>query len=1507
LSTNAVLRTDIERALDEIVSQEEGMRFQGLAVTLGKMRWPELVARQRKKDQGLDAYAAPGFTIDNNGRGLAASITPTLKKVSDDVTTAKKHFPELRQLLFVTCAKVGNADRRDWEESILKDHKVELQLIEREEIITLLLMPANRPLLPTFLGIADSTDPLAHNTLDRIRRAASQFSAGWGQKLQGQPLIELTAAEMRPDDEDDSGDTYSLADLRTALSLGRRLVLEAPAGRGKTTTLIQLSRTEGRTINFLIGLPSWCRSNQGILDFIVGSPAFRAEGISASELARAQAHVPFVFLLNGWNEIGATQTQSADDALQQLDRDFPSAGILVATRTHHLTPPIPSAARLRLRRLRRRQRAKYLAERFGPSAAALRTRIDSDPMLDELTRTPFVLAEVAALYADGATIPNTRLAILKEVLRLQEHRTEHRNALLDVPVQGLQTTYLKALAIYMTVSGAASIAEPDALNVVAGVVQQLAKNGQIAHVGAHQVISTLVAHHVLERVEHPAVAFQFEHQQLQEYYACLDVRDRLFALASDSASEQVFTTDLINQTTWAEPLRMIAESLSGHGADDPSTRAGARLVEMTSRVDLIFAAELSHKCGPAVWRTVRSLLAGKLRACLASHGGVFRDYSIAAMMATGSSEFSDVLGPIFASTNQGDRLHALRLWQDLHLSSVAEDWQAEVSGWSAEARADLVGEVLDHRFDEAVLAFAVNDPDGHVQEAAAEALSWNGWDDALLPLLNKMDDAAFSRFARHGIAELPELQRSRALSLLRDRLAIEADPSRRLATAMRLIEAGESSLTNCVKNSMNDIVKGDLRQTGVHFLEPALKFLKEADPDWASAWLSERIADGTFYNHEYWLPQIKAIPRSLVLSAIEQLGSRDFLNRPYRGLAAVIGGGASAEEGLALFARIRAIRDEIRINPKSRVDNQLRWRLHRQLSDAFRLLAPDVQAQSVLAGAPAGDVSAGEVAVDLLSRMARHDQPVLRPSPEWRDKLREYLLSLEKPILEEDDFSGELKVDLASALSQVGREEDQPVLERLIDADISRRRRGLEAIKKGDQASELVNGGRTNQSGWHLSALYCLTPEPSAALLIRLLAEPEYLSEVCTALRRELQPSEPLRVRAQFPIERLWVARENPAARTFSSARETQLLDVLRSHLESQLRRSESGEKPVGSLEMAGALAVIDPIGASKDILAAVRMPAPWAGYYRLAIVENLLLAGVSVPVELLCDLVDAAHADNRWLQDSDRTLLLNTLRACVFSDNPTVGIEKIRSILALREFWGYELRDVITALGKSRSEAAVPLLEEFAKRGHTYEQCAEEFLTALSTLGTPRSQQLLSGLVDPTVEGLPKIKLSRPEVVVSLLIDLQRRNPAIRARFEHLSVGEVPPRSRALLSAALCGAGDERAIECALHLMDDTAEKGRIPPGLWDLARAAFLGEKPHGALAGSYEIQPRAANSLRRRLFQMAVSDRQRRGCAIRLLAEIETYRLERGWPHDEPRHPSIESGHSWPLVEGTRVSLQ
>ncbi len=56
-----VERINIESALDDLASNEGGMKFQGLAVVLAKLRWPELIASERHNDLGLDPDRLPLF------------------------------------------------------------------------------------------------------------------------------------------------------------------------------------------------------------------------------------------------------------------------------------------------------------------------------------------------------------------------------------------------------------------------------------------------------------------------------------------------------------------------------------------------------------------------------------------------------------------------------------------------------------------------------------------------------------------------------------------------------------------------------------------------------------------------------------------------------------------------------------------------------------------------------------------------------------------------------------------------------------------------------------------------------------------------------------------------------------------------------------------------------------------------------------------------------------------------------------------------------------------------------------------------------------------------------------------------------------------------------------------------------------------------------------------------------------------------------------------------------
>ncbi|GMU03749.1 NACHT domain-containing protein [Corallococcus caeni] len=724
----AILRTDIERALDEIASQEEGMRFQGLAVVLGKMRWPELIARQRKKDFGLDAYAPQSLTLEKIGKGLAASITPALRKISSDAKTAKENFPDLKTLLFVTPAKVGNADRKLWEEAVRKDHGLELHIIEREEIITLLMMPENASLRASFLHLDIDVEPHVAGIIERTKRAADAVTLAWAGKTKGHPLIDLTAVRLDPNGAE-TADVLSLEQIDQALSQSRRIVLEGAAGCGKTTTLIQLAqraRTAG--ISFIVELPSWTSSHRGILEYIAGMPAFQAEGLTPEDLARAQQSEPFLLLLNGWNEIAQSNSAQANDALRELERALPSAGIIVATRTHYLKPPLPGALLLRLLRLRPAQRTAYLTARLGVQSTELRARIAADSSLDSLTRTPFVLAEVASLFEAGAEIPSTKVGVLSEVLRLQEQREEHRNALQLVPIFGLQTDYMKALATEMVRRGAVALPEADARTVVAAIARELANRGQIESAGAPAVLAMLTAHHVLERVDYPQTAFQFEHQQLQEYYAALDVRAQLLGLQdTDRAGTRRFMADYVNEPAWAEPLRMIAETFAEQtgdgGTDKRSTCAGGKLVEMALVVDPIFAGELAQLCGAAVWNEVRAAVGERFRAAYASRENNYRQYVLAAMLATGADDFSDIIVPLLSGQDLQARLGTYRLWPGVQVSSLGPNWREQVRCWSEEARADFVSELLHHHADDEVAAFAAEDNSIAVKNAAALSLT----------------------------------------------------------------------------------------------------------------------------------------------------------------------------------------------------------------------------------------------------------------------------------------------------------------------------------------------------------------------------------------------------------------------------------------------------------------------------------------------------------------------------------------------------------------------------------------------------------------------------------------------------------------------------------------------------------------------------------------------------------------------------------------------------------------
>jgi hypothetical protein len=101
-------------------------------------------------------------------------------------------------------------------------------------------------------------------------------------------------------------------------------------------------------------------------------------------------------------------------------------------------PPLPGSTRFRLLPLSPAQRHRYLADALGEeSARGLDLRLSRDPALDNLTRTPFILAEVATLFRSGAPIPNAKLGLIRAVVEFTANMEEHRSHLQAPPLRGL--------------------------------------------------------------------------------------------------------------------------------------------------------------------------------------------------------------------------------------------------------------------------------------------------------------------------------------------------------------------------------------------------------------------------------------------------------------------------------------------------------------------------------------------------------------------------------------------------------------------------------------------------------------------------------------------------------------------------------------------------------------------------------------------------------------------------------------------------------------------------------------------------------------------------------------------------------------------------------------------------------------------------------------------------------------------------------------------------------------
>jgi hypothetical protein len=433
-------------------------------------------------------------------------------------------------------------------------------------------------------------------------------------------------------------------------------------------------------------------------------------------------------------------------------------------------------------------------------------------------------------------------------------------------------------------------------------------------------------------------------------------------------------------------------------------------------------------------------------------------------------------------------------------------------------------------------------------------------------------------------------------------------------------------------------------------------------------------------------------------------------------MAEVIGAAADATIAARVFTRLRELRGTIDAEPGIR--HEFEQQITHQLEAVFRAFRDQVAVTGILASVTPGDLGDIKVAADVLGRVgsATVDAvPLQLENEDTKRQLRAYLKASIDVALRTDTFGSEQMANLSGSIARLGHVEDMADIVRLIRRDLEKRREGRHDVGYGN---------------WHLEAALQLGSGDADQVLTELISEPDYTWILAERIGREFQPKPERALDRTFRYDLMWAARDGRLPERADTVRRLRFTAALTEEIKRSLGE-RSGAKEPGQIDfrlahLASALAVVDSAGSNSLVLEVLSLPGRSNEYRQVEAAERLLVGGVVLPTSLVFRLLDTFVArTEKWMPDSDKHLLRRILALCAFIDEPEKRIARIREVLAekRKRLYGYELSEIVTALGESRCQAAVDLLTELAADAAIFEQCEDGFINAFATLDTARAR----------------------------------------------------------------------------------------------------------------------------------------------------------------------------------------
>jgi hypothetical protein len=1365
-----------------------------------------------------------------------------------------------------------------------------------------------------------------------------ELIAIWSRRLGNNPVIDLRL--LRLDEKGaETQEMQQRAGLHDLLSRSHRVVFEAPAGRGKTTTLIQLAReqhAQGK-VTFLIDLPAWVRRNVGVFEFIAGTPEFQARGVTASDLARVHQAGHIIFLLNGWNELAVSESATAAGMIRDLERSFAGAGIAVATRAHPVAPPLPGSSRFRIQPLTRQERGDYVRTRLGDGAEPLIEKLRADRVLGDLTRTPMILAEVVSLFQAGKKIPASRLGVLDAVTQMMENSETHQAALANVPLSGLGRAFLERLGSSLVTRGGVQLPEATARQEINACSRLLLNAGQLGALpDPGSVLTALCSHHVLERSTYPDITYTFLHQQFQESFAALHLKRELTEIATTGTGRQDFAASYVNEPAWTQPVEMLAEFIGRHTEDEPLPNAvamGQTLVEMALPLDAVFAAKLARLCGPEVWKVTREALGARLRQLWQSSFSQHRDIAVAGMVASGSEDFKDILEPLLSSEDTNLQLEPYRTGEPFEVTTLGTAWEETVSRWPEGARASFVAEMMQRSPAPAeVVAFAMKDPSPGVRKNLLSFVWWGMSLEEISRFSQTLDDANFKELiAGMYASELPPSMHPRALESYVAAANDATGPLDRFLAWRQAASFGRESFVDELKESLSQLEVERVRDLESRDLQgrelrATIESLRRTDAQWVTAWVVQNLLAGAL-RPDGWIDLVDGLTEAQRDEFLNRATSDDLTELRVPGVIPLLQKFADREIVQRLFRRICELAPIIATS-KPGDDKQTEAKLSRQLEDLLRGMPANEVVNGILQEIGGRtDAVAIEALTDIFHIAGRDDSSLREGlSAEARDALRNYLNAAVPTVLAQDDFSGQLKGYFATVMAQVGEPSDLATIERLVEADIERVRTGRLA-RAADHRSKQGNGAVMSWTSWYVQAMIHLASDAARHLLIRLLKVSDYEHDAAWGLfqlARSERSSPLFRARA-WPMRSkdssdIWKARGGHAESLFQEPQRTEFAAVLKRHIETLVAERAAEPEPAGLnwrlKHLAIVLAELDGRASAELVLEILSYPqiersrprthhafTPpfflYDAWPRIHGLEALLMQGAVLPSAKTWEIVEPIieHVRGHRWSTQESSPMSHVVRIVLFTDDPAASIQRVRQLIDEKLLSMEGTRELVSALGCSRCPDAVGLLRELPSDPVRVQYLGNEWIDAVAQFDSQEARNLLMSFIDPALPTLPNELIRHHDGrLVRRLTELAQRDAAVRQRMLELAQQDIPVAHALVLGKVLANLGNTDALLASLQLLrDDRA--GGASYELHKTIEETFVEHRPYPGSSNTVTMVPRSSNAIRNRLMEMVQNDPLRRKSAFALLSEIEKWRMWHGRPDGEPRSPKIEAGFLWP----------